>query len=215
MVAKRSVEAAVLRRAEGALLASAIGSEIGEGGAPEWVDLTASALAHLGDPAGLAAATPGEAGVTLWLLAIRHTVLTGELDARIGLVGLPAEHAERWSRLLAQAEREAPATFLGGLDDGGVVRAIQAAWSTIMHTEVLPYDPERHLVDALESCRGVRATVAAIAGGLLGACHGVRAVPPEWVEDLPDAQELVRRARELAAASWAEDPDAELFDLPE
>jgi ADP-ribosyl-[dinitrogen reductase] hydrolase len=215
MSARRSVEAAVLRRAEGALLAAAVGAELGEGGAPEWVDLTASALGHLGDPAGLAAATPGEAGVTLWLLAIRHTVLTGELDARVGLTGLPEEHRERWSRLLAQAERQPPATFLEGLDEGGVVQAIQAAWSTIMHTEVLPYDPERHLVDALENCRGVHATVAAIAGGLLGAGHGVAAVPREWAEDLPGAEELVRRARELAAASWAEDPEAELFELPE
>ena len=215
MPGERSVEAAVLRRAEGALLASAIGSELGEGGAPEWIDLTASALSHLGDPVGLAAATPGEAGVTLWLLAIRHTVLTGELDARVGLTGLQGEHGERWSRLLAQAERQRPASFLDGLDSGGVVQAIQAAWSTIMHTEVLPYDPERHLVDALETCRGVKATVPAIAGGLLGACHGVAAVPAEWAEDLPDAHDLVRRARDLATQSWAEDPDAELFDLPE
>ena len=215
MSVRRSVEAAVLRRAEGALLAAAIGAELGEGGAPEWVDLTASALGHLGDPGGLAAATPGEAGVTLWLLAIRHTVLTGELDARVGLTRLPGDHQERWSRLLAQAERQPPATFLDGLDDGGVVQAIQAAWSTIMHTEVLPYDPERHLVDALESLRGVRATVTAIAAGLLGACHGVAAVPREWVEDLPGADELVRRGRELAAGSWAADPEAELFDLPE
>ena len=215
MPGERPVEAAVLRRAEGALLASAIGSELGEGGAPEWVDLTASALSHLGDPGGLAAATPGEPGVTLWLLAIRHTVLTGELDARVGLTGLPGEDGERWSRLLAQAERQPPGGFLDGLADGGVVQAIQAAWSTILHTEVLPYDPERHLVDSLESCRGVTAPVAAIAGGLLGACHGVGAVPPEWVEDLPEAQDLVRRARELATASWAPDPDAELFDLPE
>lgn len=215
MSARRSVEAAVLRRAEGALVAAAIGAALGEGGAPEWVDLTASALGHLGDPAGLAAATPGEAGVTLWLLAIRHTVLTGELDAQLGLTGLPEEDRERWSRLLAQAEREAPAVFLDGLDEGGVVQAIQAAWSTIMHTEVLPYDPERHLVDALENLRDVRASVPAIAGGLLGACHGLAAVPREWVEDLSGAEELVRRARELAAASWVEDPEAELFDLPE
>lgn len=215
MSTRRSVEAAVCRRAEGALLTAAIGAELGEGGAPEWVDLTASALGHLGDPEALATASPDEAGVTLWLLAIRHTVLTGELDARVGLKGLHSDHQERWSRLLTQAERHPPAAFLDGLDEGGVVQAIQAAWSTIMHTEVLPYDPERHLVDALENLRGVRATVAAIAGGLLGACHGVAAVPREWFEDLPEAAELVRRACELAAASWAEDPEAELFDLPE
>lgn len=215
MSARRSVEAAVLRRAEGALLGSAIGAELGEGGAPEWVDLTASALGHLGDPGALAAATPGEAGVTLWLLAIRHTVLTGELDARVGLTGLEESHRERWSRLLAQAERQPPESFADGLAEGGVVQAIQAAWSTIMHTEVLPYDPERHLVDALERCRGGPGTVSAIAGALLGACHGVGAVPPEWIEDLPGSAEVIRRGRELAAGSWVEDPEAELFDLPE
>lgn len=215
MSARRSVEAAVLNRAAGALLASAIGAHLGKDEASEWVDLTASALGNLGDPARLATATPGEAGVTMWLLAIRHTVLTGELDARVGLNGLPSDDRERWSGLLVQAERQPPSTFVDGLADGGVVQAIQAAWSTIMHTEVLPYDPERHLVDALELCRSLGSTVGAITGGLVGACHGVGAVPAEWVEDLAESSELVRRGRELAAGSWREDPDSELFDLPD
>ncbi len=214
-MAERRPAAALLNRAAGALLASAVGAQLGDPPATEWIDLTASALNSLGDPEGLAAATPGEAGVTMWLLAIRHAVLTGELDARVGLPGLPAGDRERWSRLLAAAERQPPASFADGLADGGVVQAIQAAWSTIMHTEVLAYDPERHLIDALENCRSAGSTVGAIAGGLLGACHGVGAVPAEWLEDVPDSAELARRGRELAAASWRHDPETELFDLPE
>lgn len=215
MAARRSVEAAVLNRAAGALVASAVGAELGENRAPEWVDLTASALGHLGNPGALAVATPGEPGVTMWLLAIRHTVLTGELDARVGLTGLDGEARERWSRLLIAAEQQPPESLAEGSAEGGVISAIQLAWSTIMHTEVLPYDPERHLVDALEGCRPFGSTVAAIAGGLLGACHGIGALPREWLEDLPDSDALARRSRELAAGSWAPDPEAELFDLPE
>ncbi len=210
MVVRRP-DAALLNRAAGALVGSAVGSARGAGSAGEWTDLTATTLGHLGDPVGLAAATPGEAGVVMWLQAIRHTVLTGELDARIGLRGLQGNGRERWSTLLAQAEREPASSF----DDGGVVHAIQAAWSAIMHTPALPYDAERHLVDTLEICEPLGATVSAIAGALLGACHGVAAIPAEWAAQLPDADDLVRRARELAEASWAVDPDDELFNLPE
>lgn len=210
-MANRRPDAALLNRAAGALLGSAIGARLGEGSATEWIDLTATTLGHLGDPAGLVAATPGEAGVTMWLQAIRHTVLTGELDARIGLNGLNGNARERWSTLLARAEREPASSFA----DEGVVDALQAAWSAIMHTEVLPYDAERHLADTLEICEPLGATVSAIAGALLGACHGVAAVPAEWAAQVPDADALVARARELAEASWAPNPDDELFDLPE
>jgi hypothetical protein len=209
---RRSVEAAVLNRAAGALLASAVGEGLGGGGG-EWVDLTATTLSHLGDPAALrdALADPSAVGArVLWALAIRHTVLTGELDARVGLTGLTGEVQTLWSRRLAEAEALPASSF----SDGSAVHAIQAAWSVIMATEVLPYDMERHLGDALEACLPFGAPVPAIAGGLLGACHGVDAVPAEWVEQLPDATDVVHRARELAAASWVEDPDAELFDLP-
>ncbi|GAA0615467.1 hypothetical protein GCM10009547_16730 [Sporichthya brevicatena] len=189
------------------------------------------ALAYLGDAeacaevafalSSLTHADPeaGEACV-LWSLAIRHSVLTGELDARVGLLGLPAAAREKWLKRLNEAEREPATTFR---DNGWVVHALQAAWACILQTPVLPYDPDQHLVDALENC--VRAggdtdTVAAIAGGLLGACHGVGAIPQDWADVLHgwpgrSTDDLVHQARELAAASWAEDPDAELFDLPE
>lgn len=189
------------------------------------------ALAYLGDPDGLIEAAAAISALThadpeageacvLWSLAIRHTVLTGELDARVGLTGLEPEARARWSARLAEAERTRAEAFV---DNGWAVHALQAAWSAIMLTPVTAYDPERHLVDALENA--VRAggdtdTVAAIAGGLLGACHGAAAVPREWRDLLHGwpgrrANDLVRQARELAEASWVEDLSVELFDLPE
>lgn len=189
------------------------------------------ALAYLGDRDGLIEAATAVSALThadpeageacvLWSLAIRHAVLTGELDARVGLGGLEPEARSRWSARLAAAERARAETFV---DNGWAVHALQAAWSAIMLTPVTAYDPERHLADALENA--VRAggdtdTVAAIAGGLLGACHGAGAVPGEWHDVLHGwpgrrAADLVRQARELAEASWVEDLSAEAFDLPE
>jgi len=205
------VDAAVLNRAAGALLAAAVGESLAGGGG-EWVDVTATALGHLGDATELrdALADPAAVGArVLWALAIRHTVLTGELDARVGLAGLTGEVRALWAERLAEAEDQPPSAFT----DGSAVHAVQAAWSAIMHTEVLPYDMERHLEDTLSASVGFGAPVAAIAGGLLGACHGVEAVPAEWAAQVP-AADLVHHARELATASWTEDPDAELFDLP-
>jgi ADP-ribosylglycohydrolase len=62
------------------------------------------------------------------------------------------------------------------------VQALQAAWSSIA-TTAAGDDPAQHLQRALESAvRGGRDTdtVAAIAGGLIGAAYGATAVPTEW-----------------------------------
>ena len=97
------------------------------------------ALAYLDDPGGLAEAalavsalthfdrSAGEACV-LWCLAIRHAVLTGELDARAGLGYLPARTVDVWSARLVEAERSRPSDFSG---NGWVVEALQAAWCAI------------------------------------------------------------------------------------
>lgn len=189
------------------------------------------ALAFLGDPVALTEAATAQSALThhdpeageacvLWCLAIRHAVLTGELDARHGLAGLPAQSRDRWARRLAAAEAAGPETFE---HNGWVVHALQAAWSAVIRTPVPAYDPERHLPDALRAA--VRAgndtdTVAAVAGALLGACHGAAAVPGGWVEVLHGwpgrrAPELVTRARGLAEGAWTQDPDEELFRLPD
>ena len=163
------------------------------------------ALAHLGVPAAIAAAARAVSALThhdpqagdacvLWCLAIDHAVRTGEIDARVGLGQVGPE----WSGRLDEAEQAPPEEFAGS--NGWVVAALQGAWSAIVHTT--------GLVDGLQAAvrgGGDTDTVAAIAGGLLGAAYGASAVPGEWRaavhgwpglrgEDLTVlAEEIVRR----------------------
>ena len=111
--------------------------------------------------------------------AIRHAVLTGRLDARTGLDWLPGPGAARWAERLKEAEHARTRDFTR---NGWAVEALQAAWCAIATTPVPPGDPAcgtfraDHLRLALEDAvRGGRDadTVAAIAGGLLGAAYGV------------------------------------------
>ena len=124
---------------------------------------------------------------TLWSLAIRHAVLTGRLDVRIGLRHIDTERREVWASRIADAERSQPADFAN--TNGGVVAALQAAWSAIVTTTVPDDDPAAgvftvdHLRLALEAAvrgGGHTDTVAAVAGGLLGAAYGASAVPSHW-----------------------------------
>lgn len=146
------------------------------------------ALAYLDDPAALAEAArlisdlthyetdAGDACV-LWCLAIRHAVLEGDLDVRIGLEALPADRRELWEARIAEAETCQPQGFDR---NGWVVQALQGAWSAISQTAALD---ATHLRLALNAAvRGGRDTdtVAAIAGGLLGARWGASAVPAAW-----------------------------------
>lgn len=115
----------------------------------------------------------------LWCVAIRQAVLTGELDVRAGLSMLPAGRAALWLERIEVAERSRPRDFAR---NGWVVEAFQGAWSAIHHTSASAVGPA-HLRAALEEAvRGGRDTdtVAAIAGGLLGAAYGYSAVPFEW-----------------------------------
>jgi len=141
------------------------------------------ALAHLHDQAAAAEAARAISRLThwdddagdacvLWTLAIRHAVLTGDLDARIGLPALPAARRDRWAALLDDAEQRQPRDFAR---NGWVVEALQGAWSSIHGA--------RGLRDGLErAVRGGRDTdtVAAIAGGLIGGALGASAVPSSW-----------------------------------
>ena len=150
----------------------------------------------------------GEACV-LWCSAIRHAVLTGELDVRIGLRHLTADRRQLWSTRLDAAEAGRPADFPS---NGWVVSALQAAWSAIATTPVPEDDPAAELFRAdhlrLSLDAAVRAgfdtdTVAAIAGGLLGASYGASAVPLEWQWKLHgwpglDSHELVGLAAAVA-----------------
>ncbi|BBZ32989.1 ADP-ribosylglycohydrolase family protein [Mycolicibacterium confluentis] len=156
------------------------------------------ALAYLDDESGLvdAARTVSElthfdpdAGdaCVLWCTAIRHAVLTGEIDVRIGLGHIDSDRRRLWEARLAEAENSHPSAFTG--NNGWVVAALQGAWSAISTTPVPEDDPGAgnfradHLRLALEAAvrgGGDTDTVAAIAGALLGAVHGASAVPSQW-----------------------------------
>ncbi|BBX66592.1 ADP-ribosylglycohydrolase family protein [Mycolicibacterium psychrotolerans] len=115
----------------------------------------------------------------------------------------------RCGRSLDVAEVARPADFP---NNGWVVTALQAAWSAIATTPVPEDDPAAgvcradHLRLSLDAA--VRAgfdtdTVAAIAGGLLGAAHGASAVPLQWralLHGWPgmSARELTSMARSIA-----------------
>jgi ADP-ribosylglycohydrolase len=116
----------------------------------------------------------------LWCCAIRHAVRTGELDVRIGLRHLDPDRREVWTKRLDDAEAARPADIP---NKGWVVAALQAAWSAIAMTntgEGLPAEHLRRGLDAAVRAGDDTDTVAAIAGGLLGARYGASAVPAEW-----------------------------------
>lgn len=155
------------------------------------------ALAYLDDEPALVEAARGVSELThydpeacdacvLWCCAIRHAILTGVLDARIGLQHIDADRHELWVSRLDVAEASQPSDFS---NNGWVVEALQAAWSAIATTPIPQDDPAKgvfrvdHLRLALDAAvRGGNDTdtVAAIAGGLLGAAYGASAVPAEW-----------------------------------
>src|SRR6478609_8763325 len=155
------------------------------------------ALAYLDDEPALVQAARAvgelthydpEAGdaCVLWCLAIRHAILTGELDARIGLQHIDSDRRDKWAALLDAAEKSQPAHFP---QNGWVVQALQAAWSAITTTPTPTDDPAggvfrvdhlRLALDAAVRGGGDTDTVAAIASGLLGAAYGASAVPAAW-----------------------------------
>lgn len=124
-----------------------------------------------------------EEACMLWSFAVRHAMLTGDLDIRIAIDRLDPLRAEVWRQRIAEAESASPLAFPR---NGWVVHAFQAAWSAIHSTLPLPQDKfgrRAAMTAALESA--VRAgydtdTVASIAGGLLGAALGHKAIQPEW-----------------------------------
>lgn len=149
------------------------------------------ALAHLDDPIAIVEAAIAVSALThtdprageacaLWSLAIHHAVLEDDLDIRSGLDYLPQEAQRFWAERIDEAESRDPQTFT---PNGYVVTALQAAWSAIHHTPVPKEMPCLHLQDALATAIGIgddTDTVAAIAGGLLGARWGTSAVPAAW-----------------------------------
>ncbi|MFT4044652.1 MAG: ADP-ribosylglycohydrolase family protein [Gordonia sp. (in: high G+C Gram-positive bacteria)] len=153
------------------------------------------ALAHVDNRVTLAAAARAVAGLThadayagdscvLWCEAIRVAVIEGHIDVRSGLDLLPDDRRREWSEWLDDAHTRHPNSFA---PNGYTVVALQAAAAAIIQTPVPADIPENHLRDALYTAIRIghdTDTVAAIAGGLLGARWGGAAVPENWRRDV-------------------------------
>ncbi|MET3451247.1 ADP-ribosylglycohydrolase family protein [Curtobacterium sp. 1544] len=111
----------------------------------------------------------------LWCVAIRHAVLTGELDVLRGLDLLDLDRRRLWVDRLVTAEHSEPVDFTDS--NGWVVSAMQAAYAAVKHSTSL----EDALVRAVRTGNDTD-TVAAIAGGLAGALYGASALPVDWRE---------------------------------
>lgn len=157
----------------------------------------------------------------IWSAAIAHAIETSELDLRGSLWALreavhsplslsiwaqadtgtaPESRHDLWVARIEEAESNRPEAF--AQSNGWVVAALQAAWSSIVHTGFRgDSDPMhvRHTLEAAVRAGGDTDTVAAIAGALVGAAYGVSAIPLEWqraIHGWPGwrVNELVERA---------------------
>lgn len=106
----------------------------------------------------------------IWTLAIRRSILTGDLDLERVIAALPEERQQRWRELAREAELRMPWELTA--NNGWVVGAFQAAWSAIVHGATLAEVLEL----AVRSGKDTD-TVAAIAGSLAGAVYGASALP--------------------------------------
>lgn len=135
----------------------------------------ARAVAALTHPDPLAAES-----CVLWCEAVRVAVTTGEADLADGLDLLPADRRDPWAAWIAEAGARPPRAFA---PNGFTVTALQAAWSAVVASRSDPAPFEAGLQAAVLAGDDTD-TVAAIAGGLLGALHGERAVPSRWRQDV-------------------------------
>lgn len=141
----------------------------------------------------------------LWCEAIRVAVTEGRLDVTGGLDLLHSDRRDQWVTWLDEADSRPPESFS---PNGFTVTALQAAWAAIRRTVVEHDDPANghfaasHFEHSLQAAIRIgddTDTVAAIAGGLLGAYWGVSAIPARWrsvVHGWPGW-----RARDLVAAA--------------
>lgn len=190
----------------------------------------AVALAHLDDRAGCAEAARLVAELThadplagdscvLWCEAIRVAVLEGRIDVVSGLDLVPVTRRVTWAHWLGEVQHQPGRRWA---PNGFTVTALQAALAAVLHTPEPAELPEQasfrclHLQDALHAA--VRTgddtdTVAAIAGGLLGARWGASAVPWHWrravhgwpgrrARDLVGLAALTVRGGEPDASGW-------------
>ena len=117
----------------------------------------------------------------IWSKAIRHAILFENFDGiQLAINELPAFRQTYWNGIFDEAEAaQRPADFS---NNGWVIHAIQAAYKAVLMTaSENPNDLVRG-IEAAVRCGNDTDTVAAIAGGLLGARWGLSAIPSDWLE---------------------------------
>nr|NLI51291.1 ADP-ribosylglycohydrolase family protein [Propionibacterium sp.] len=161
---------------------------------PERTAVAASAIAALTHAHPLCVES-----AVLWSEAVRVAVLEGRLDVRGGVRLLPEGRRGQWLAWIEQAETEPPASFDR---NGFTVTALQAAWSAIHATRHL--DGPDQVAAALQAAIAIghdTDTVAAIAGGLLGARYGTSGLPTDLARRVHGWPNL--RGRDLVALGLA------------
>ncbi|QRY61002.1 ADP-ribosylglycohydrolase family protein [Gordonia sp. PDNC005] len=150
------------------------------------------ALAHLNDRNALADAAQNVARLThfddeaadscvLWCEAIRVAVVDARIDVYAGLELIDNSRRDWWRTRLDEARDQNPNSFT---PNGYTVTALQAAASSVLHAQG---DGADHLRDGLHTAIRIgddTDTVAAIAGGLLGARWGRSAIDEQSQADI-------------------------------
>jgi ADP-ribosylglycohydrolase len=118
----------------------------------------------------------------LWSEAIRVAIVDGAVRLDAGLDLIPEERRDAWTAWLddAMSPTREPVPGRRFTPNGYTVTAVQAAVAAITLT---PAPDSTHLAAALHAAVRIgndTDTVAAVAGGLLGARWGASSVPPEW-----------------------------------
>lgn len=142
----------------------------------------------------------------IWTKAIRHAILFENYDGiQLAINDLPEFRQAYWNSIFDAADQaERPASFE---NNGWVISAIQAAYKAIMMTDTgSPAD----LVAGIEAavrCGWDTDTVAAIAGGLLGARWGLSAIPSQWLDIIHGwpgyrSTDLIALADEITEPIW-------------
>ncbi len=137
----------------------------------------------------------------LWTEAIRLAVVEGRLDVEAGLDLIPdardtggddeqpADPRRWWFEAVREAARPDWRRYRD-VGNGSALVSLQTAWSAIVSTVEhgeCDDDGTGHVRRALQAAvhvGGDTDTVAAIAGGLLGARYGLRGLPDEWCRQI-------------------------------
>lgn len=121
----------------------------------------------------------------LWSEAVRVAVAEGRLDLVSGLDLIDAGSRTFWADSIRVAEQ--PGQQHRFANNGYTVSALQAAWHVIRTVGHESGSGAEHVLSALKAAVRLGEdtdTVAAIAGGLLGARYGIYSIRSDWVQQL-------------------------------